>query len=275
MRLFLIIIFLISRIYLCAQEPKIIFANENDAVALFFPNTINQALTGSENFTFSYNRDSPQHIGVVQGVRGLKSNLLVMVENGDVYSYRLVYRKALDTLNYFIKAKERIGNEAPLRQLSQMKAPPKIMSDVNYNIGKIDSMQNRREYFKKLSVFHLSHNDNLLKKRRKQGLVIVLKDLIYNRTEVYALFEIRNRSGIDFGVDYLKIFKINGNVQRKSSYQKLPLYQLYEENFPKMVRDGKCASFAVVLPKFTLGDSEKLMIELKELRGSRNVLLYY
>lgn len=67
-----------------AQNLKTIFTNENDAVALFFPNAIGQALTGSENFTFSYNRDSPQHVGIVQGFNGNKSNLLVITENGDI-----------------------------------------------------------------------------------------------------------------------------------------------------------------------------------------------
>ena len=102
MRLFLTAVFLVIHTGTYAQKPRTIFTNEKDAVALFFPNTISQALTGSENFTFSYNRDSPQHVGIVQGIRGDKSNLLVITENGDVYSYRLAYSKVLDTLNYFV-----------------------------------------------------------------------------------------------------------------------------------------------------------------------------
>ncbi len=70
MRVFLTFIILVVHTGNYAQEPRTIFANDKDAVALFFPNTISQALTGSENFTFSYNRDSPQHVGIVQGVRG-------------------------------------------------------------------------------------------------------------------------------------------------------------------------------------------------------------
>ena len=106
-------------------------------------------------------------------------------------------------------------------------------------------------------------------------MILRLRDLVYDRTEVYALIEISNRSGIDFEVDYLKVFKVNGNNRRKSSYQKLPLDILYRKNFPDKVKDGEIASFVVVLPKFTLGDSEKLMLELKELHGSRNIRLFY
>ncbi|SDF00190.1 protein of unknown function [Pricia antarctica] len=275
MKLFLIAILLVIHTGMNAQNLRTIFTNERDAVALFFPNTIRQGLTGSESFTFSYNRENPQHVGIVQGVKGDRSNLLVITENGDVFSYRLVYRKVLDTLNYFVAGTERIGNEAPASIFSGIDSISKVGSTKKPDPGKVDSLRYRKEHFRKFSSFHLKHNDNLLKKRRKQGLVLRLKDLIYDRTEVYALVEIGNRSGIDLETDYLKVFKVHGNNRRKSSYQKLPLDILYRHNFPDKVRDGESASFVVVLPKFTLGDSEKLMLELSELHGSRNIRLFY
>lgn len=275
MRLFLTAALLVIHTGTYAQKPRTIFTNEKDAVALFFPNTIGQALTGSENFTFSYNRDSPQHIGIVQGIRGDKSNLLVITENGDVYSYRLAYRKVLDTLNYFVAETERIGIEGPARTSMQVDSLIKMNTPILPHLTEVDSLKYREEYFEKISSYHLGQNTDLLKQRRKQGIILRLRDLIYDRTEVYALIEISNRSGIDFEVDYLKVFKANGNNRRKSSYQKLPLDILYRKNFPDKVKDGDNVSFVVVLPKFTLGDSEKLMLELKELHGSRNIRLFY
>ena len=40
---------------------------------------------------------------------------------------------------------------------------------------------------------------------------------------------------------------------------------------PKSIVKGKSQRLVYVLPKFVLGDNEKLMIELKELKGSRKV----
>jgi len=211
----------------------------------------------------------------VQGIRGDRSNLLVIAENGDVYSYRLAYRKVLDTLNYFVSETERIGSEAPAHIFSGMDSLPKIDTPIYPDPRKVDLLQFRKEYFKKFSSYHLGQNTDLLKQRRKQGMILRLRDLIYDRTEVYALIEIKNRSGIDFELDYLKIFKINGNRRRKSSYQKLPFKPLHTERFPSMVKDKDKTSFVVVIPKFTLGDSEKLLLELKEFRGNRIVRLFY
>ncbi len=138
---------------------------------------------------------------------------------------------------------------------------------------KFDSLQNRNGYFQKFGTYHLKRNQNSLKKKRKNGIILQLKDLIYDQSEVYALFEIKNRSGIDFEVDYLKIFKENGNNRRKASYQKLLLLPLYQHNFPSMVKDGQASTFTVVLPKFTLGDSERILVELKERNGNRVIIL--
>lgn len=101
---------------------------------------------------------------------------------------------------------ERIGNEAPVRIFSGMDSLPKTGSPKKPAPTKVDTLRYRKQYFKKFSSYHLRHNDNLLKKRRKRGLVLRLRDLVYDRTEVYALIEIRNRSGIDFEVELPQSF---------------------------------------------------------------------
>ncbi len=133
----------------------------------------------------------------------------------------------------------------------------------------------RAQYFEKFSSYHLKHNRNSLKKRRKNGVVLQLKDLVYDRTEVYAILEIKNRSTIDFEVDYLKIFKVNGNNRKRSSFQKVEMKPIYRHNPPKIIEEGESRSFALTVPKFTFGDKEKLLLELKEYRGNRLLQLIH
>jgi len=270
--LYIFSILLLSQ--LNAQQLKTVYANESKVVALFFPDEIRQAVVGSPNFTFSYNKENPQQVGLLQGVRGSESNLLVITAADEVFSYVLKYRKALDTLSYFVKRKERIGFEksaiiSPIKNdmLTKIDSTPT-------NFHKIDSM-NRLGYFEKFSKYHLKHNRNSLKKKRKQGIVLKLKNLIYNQKEVYALIEIKNKSKINFAVDYLKIFKVNGNSRRKSSYQKVELKPVYSHKLPKKIGVGERRDFVMVVPKYTLGDNEKIKLELKEYRGSRIVQLVY
>lgn len=274
MKTIVIIISIFSLGQLNSQGLKTIYTNENKAVALFFPDEIQQAVVGSPNFTFSYNKEKSQHIGLLQGVKGNESNLLVITTSDEVFSYVLKYRKALDTLTYFIPRKERIGLEKPI-----------IISPINNTVSiKIDSpptkspqtdSQNRSEYFKKFSEFHLRHNLNRLQRKWKNGIILLLKEMIYDRTEVYAIIEIKNKSGIDFEMDYLKLFKVHGNKRKKSSYQKIELKPIYKHNLPKIIKEGESRNFVLTVPKFTFGDEEKLLLELKEYRGGRLLQLLH
>ncbi len=270
-------LFIISMLFLGvinAQELKTLFTNENNAVALFFPDEIQQAVVGSPNFTFSYNKENPQHVGLLQGVKGTDSNLLVITSSDEVFSYILKYRKSLDTLTHFVGKQERIGLEKSV-SITALKNRMLVKTNPVFSQpSKVDSNY-RVQYFEKFSSYHLKHNQNSLKKKRKKGVVMCLKDLVYDRTEVYAIIEIKNRSKIDFEIDYLKMFKVNGNRRRKSSYQKIEMKPIYRHNPPKIIEEGESRTFVLTTPKFTFGDKEKLLLELKETRGNRLLQLVY
>ena len=68
-----------------------IFANEQLTVSLFFPDPIRQGVTGSSNYAFSFNRERAQYFGLLQATPGDESNLLVVTQDGGVYSYLLRY----------------------------------------------------------------------------------------------------------------------------------------------------------------------------------------
>ncbi|WP_209403697.1 DUF4138 domain-containing protein [Pseudozobellia sp. WGM2] len=271
------ILFLFSILILgqsSAQELRTISTNEREVVALFFPNEIRQAVVGSPNFTFSYYKENPQHVGLLQGVKGHESNLLVITATDEVYAYKLKYLNDVDTLNYFVHRNESIGFESPLFPAPVQQSASLLKDSVKMKTPRND-FPNRLEYFKKFSEFHLKHNRNSLKRKVKKGVVLHLRDLIYDRTEVYVFIEIKNRSGIDFEMDYLKVFKVNGNKRKKSSYQKIEIGPIYEHNLPKLIKGGERQSFVLTVPKFTFGDQEKLLLELKEHRGNRILQLFY
>src|SRR5690606_5862133 len=85
-----------------AQKPlDTIYANDKKNVALFFPESIVQGITGASHFVFSYNREKEQYFGLLQAQPGEESNLLVVTDGGAVYSYILKYADTLPELNYF------------------------------------------------------------------------------------------------------------------------------------------------------------------------------
>nr|WP_317129641.1 DUF4138 domain-containing protein [Aureibaculum algae] len=198
---------------------------------------------------------------MLQAKPGEESNLLTVTKDGQVYSYILKYSKELPKLNYFIHENESIGSE----QSESIKQKP-IVESLNEDANRIIHFQKISEYLWRTRV------ESLATKRQK-GMKISLQKMVYDASEVYLVLEIKNKSGIDFEVDYLKVYRTNGNEKRKASYQSLEQEVLYQHNMPQSVSDAKSERFIYVLPKFVLGNNEKLMLELKELKGSRKVVL--
>ncbi len=253
----IITITLFTNLIVAQQTLDTIYANDKKNVALFFPEPIRQGITGTSNFVFTYNREKEQYFGLLQATPGTESNLLAVTKNGQVYSYILKYKEQLPKLNYFISLKESIGSEQPVI----LKQKPIYQSP------------NRIDYFKKFSNHLLKSNSGSITTKRRKGIKLQLQKMVYNASEVYLVLGIKNKSKIDFEIDYLNVYRVNGNKKRKASYQKLLVQPVYKHEMPNTIKVSKSRRFVYVLPKFVLGDNEKLEIEVKELKGSRKIVL--
>lgn len=262
-------IFICSICNISAQSIKpldTIFANEQKAVALFFPSPIQQGITGSTNYVFSFNREKQQRFGLLQASPGAESNLLVIGTNGQVFSYILRYGKKLSQLNYFITEKESIGNESGQTSLRFQE---------NETVTALDSVMESSEdkELKKLCGQLLKTPRPFNQIKQSNGVVLKMTNSMYYGNQVFVVFEIQNRSDIDFEINTLELYRVNGTKKRKASYQEVPLKSVYQFKRPTKVSSGSTLQFVHVYPKFTLGKNERLKVALDELKGGRNLRL--
>lgn len=245
-----------------------LFANESHTMTLFFPSPIRQAITGNDSFTFSYNRENGQHFGLLQANKGNASNLLVITQDGRVYSFQLEYRKQLPESYRFVQIMESIGRETQMIVL-----PSAVPKETLSGPSAIVPENGNLELMKKGAEYLLNKKSKPLRTKRKEGLVLRLKEMFYHGDKVYVELGIRNNSGIDFEVDVLEVYKVNGRKGRRSSHQKVPLAPIFKHDQPTIVRSGHRHAFVYVLSKFTLGSSERLLLELHEKKGNRMLRL--
>lgn len=246
---------------LAQQKLDTIYANDQKNVALFFPDPVRQGITGAAHFVFTYNREKEQYFGLIQAKPGKESNLLVITGDGKVYSYILKHNDSLPKLNYFIAESESIGNEAP------------SIVDATPNMDPVSKTEKRLLYFENFSRYLLKLRPENLRVKRKKGLKVQLQRIVHQNSEVYLVIEVTNNSEVDFEIDYLNVYRVNGNKKRKASYQRLQQEVIYRYKMPKAIAVGDTQKFVCVLSKFVLGDGEKLMLELNELKGNRKVIL--
>lgn len=251
-------------ISLWAQRDTL-YVNDTHNLALLFPSPIERAITGHPDFSFGFDGEGRMRLGLLQGHPGRDSNLLVLTRDGSIYSYALAYRKVLKKGHRFIGEGERIGRfpgEKPLDSLrlktgESFKAPSEL----------------ERLHFEKGSLYFLGKGrKGKGKTMRKGGVRLRIWEPAYFGTETYVVMELENCSKIDFEVDDVSLYRVQGKPGKSASYQKLELLPLYKHQMPSVVRVGRSSSFAFVLPKFTLRDGERLRVEVLEKRGSRGLV---
>jgi len=262
---------------LTAQEIKVqnpvldtIYANDHKNVALFFPEPIRQGITGSENFVFTYNRETQQHLGLLQAKPGRDSNLLVISNSGLVFSYIVSYSKKLEKLNYFIEESGNIGNEDPgfrKGMTEELKADEAILTSHKLILEKEAEYKNFSSY--------LLRSKQKIKPllKIKEEISLKVKNIVFQNEELYFVIEIKNKSSIDYEVNYLNISVETRQKGKKKSIQKLTQEPIFKFREPTNIPRGKTSRFVYVLSKFSIAKDKVVIIDLKEQNGERDLKL--
>lgn len=239
-----------------------IYANDTKNVALFFPEPIRQGITGSDNFVFTYNREKERYFGLLQAKPGKESNLLVINRNGSIFSYIVRYKKQLSKLNYFIPLSNSIGNEKP------------IITDSIQVVTSEKSIDNRTYYYQKFCSYLLDRNQRIGRiKKRNEGIVLSVENIVFDKEELYFVIQIENNSTLDYDLNFLNLSIETRQKGKKKSLQSLYQEPIYKHNLPSKITEGKMIKFVYVLPKFSLSNDRRAILELNEKDGERNIEL--
>ncbi|MFD2586075.1 DUF4138 domain-containing protein [Croceitalea marina] len=236
-----------------------LYANAHQVLSLSFESPIDKGITGSEHFTFGFNREIAENLGLLQAQKGRESNLLVRTLDGNLYGFILAYRDTLSELHHFISTDQQI--KKPLQkdgtgtlEKDTIRIPPDPKPDYAQNCQKLLERQG--------SFHHI---------KRQKGLRIRMAESLYHGDKVYVVYELKNRSAIPYELGQLQLLKVLGTQKRKASYQELPISPLYFHQMPKVIGSGAKLRFVVVYPKFTLNAEERLQLKVLETHGSRNL----
>ena len=238
-----------------------IYANEHKNVALFFPSPIRQGVVGSENFVFSFNRDLPQYFGLLQAKPGRESNLLVVTTDGTVYSYIIKYKAQISNVNYFIEKQHSIGQEASKRDtLTSINLKPAAAITLSHFKAFSTTLLKRKR--------HLGHLS-----KRKYGIKLNTENIVFDQEQLYFVFEVENKSGLDYDVEFLEIAVQSRAKGKRKSSQRIVKQPLYKHKLPCKVKKGERAQFVYVLSKFSLNNNSRVIVKLQEKNGERDLEL--
>ena len=199
---------------------------------------------------------------MLQAKSGKESNLLVINRNGSIFSYIVKYKKQLSKLNYFIPLSNSIGNEKP------------IVTDSIKAESSEKSIDNRTYYYQKFCSYLLNRNQRIGRiKKRSEGIVLSIDNIVFDKEELYFVIQVENNSTLDYDLNFLNLSIETRQKGKKKSLQRLYQKPIYKQHLPLKITEGKMVRLVYVMPKFSLSNDRRAILELNEKDGERNIKL--
>ncbi|HUI33495.1 MAG TPA: DUF4138 domain-containing protein, partial [Dysgonamonadaceae bacterium] len=193
---------------------------------------------------------------------GKESNLLVINSDGSIFSYIVSYKASLSKLNYFIPRSSSIGNERPRRKDSITVASEEI------------KINNKDFYYQKFCSYLLEKKQRIGSiKKESKDLVLSVENIVFDSEELYFVIQIRNNSTLDYDVNFLNLSTITRQKGKKRSLQKLYHEPLFRHRMPSKIAKNETVRLVYVLPKFSLSNQRRAVLELNEKDGERHIAL--
>lgn len=105
---------------------------------------------------------------------------------------------------------------------------------------------------------------------KRFGVRFLLKGLYTHGDLLYFHTEVRNATHVPFDVDFVTFKIVDKKIVRRTAMQEQVIYPLRAFNYVIRVEGKKDERTVFALPKFTIPDDKKLVVEMYEKQGGRH-----
>lgn len=134
----------------------------------------------------------------------------------------------------------------------------------------------KEEYMRKKSAYQIigkpyykGNSTTVMNKK----IELYLMDIVYDRNELYFVIELKNKSGIDYDINFINFAVDLRKKNKKSSTQQITKEPLYVYKEATTVPRKDKLRTVIVFDKFSIADTKVFSIEVNEKKGERNLFL--
>lgn len=230
-------------------------------VHVIFPAAVRYVDLGSPNLIAGKADGAENVIRVKATVRDFRAetNMSVITEDGSFYTFNVRYAAEPLLLNVemcdFIHDGESANrpNNAMEVYLTELGSESPLLVRL---IMKSIHKQDKRE------VKHIGC--------KRFGVQYFLKGIYTHNGLLYFHTQLRNGSNVPFDVDFITFKIVDKKVAKRTAMQEQVIYPLRAFNYVTRVDGKKNERTVFALPKFTIPDGKKLVVEMYEKQGGRH-----
>lgn len=230
-------------------------------VHIIFPSPIKYVDLGSTNL-IAGKADAAENVIRVKATKKHfrdETNMSVITEDGNFYTFNVKYADEPLLLNVemcdFIHDGETVNRpnnamEIYLQELGN--ESPRLVHLIMKSVHKQD----------KRRIKHIGC--------KRFGVQFLLKGLYAHNDLLYFHVQVKNETNVPFDVDFVTFKVVDKKVVKRTAMQEQVIYPLRAFNYVTRVdgKDSECTVYA--LPKFTIPEDKKLIVEMYEKQGGRH-----
>ena len=241
-------------------EPYQMQVTYDKTTHLIFPTAIRYVDLGSEYLIAGKAEDAENVLRVKASVKDFETetNFSVITNDGRFYSFNVYYSAYPEALSYDL--------------LTMQKAVDKE----NGNDVLFEELGNNSPSLSGLLLETIYKKDQRIVKHigaKSFGIQFILKGIYIHNGKYYFHTELRNRTNVPFGIDFIDFKVVDKKVAKRTVVQERPMIPLRTYK-PLNEIGGKAIEQNVfLLDQFTIADGKVLLIEIFEKNGGRHQTL--
>lgn len=221
---------------------------------LVFPYAITTVDRGSQAVLAQKAKGTGNVLQVKAGSRGFpETNLTVITADGKLYSFLVNYADHPEVLNLKFEGKQEKKKHTATVFFSSGKNAAKITAYAKRAYGHRETVRGGHD--------------------KKQDVDLRLTGLFIHEEVMYYRLEIENRSAINYTLGQLRFFIRDKRNAKRTASQEIAVSQLFVYNNTRTVKGGRKHTLVVAVPKFTIPDKKRFVIQLIEKNGGRQLEL--
>jgi conjugative transposon TraN protein len=241
-------------------EPYRLDVTYNKTCHLIFPVAIRYTDLGSNYLIAEKAEDAQNVLRIKAAVKDFtgETNFSVITEDGQFYSFNVIYNADPFTLSYDLKKMKNDVERGDGRnvQFEELGFNPPSLTEV---VLKTIYQRNKRY------VRHIA--------ARSYGIQSILKGIYVHNGKFYFHFEAKNTSNVPFVVDFCTYKIVDKQIAKRTASQEKQLVPIRQYPGLEVISDNSIAGNVILLDQFTITDEQVLRIEIFERNGARNQVM--
>ena len=241
-------------------EPYQMQVTYDKTTHLIFPTAIRYVDLGSEYLIAGKAEDAENVLRVKASVKDFvpETNFSVITNDGRFYSFNVYYSTYPEALSYDLLTMQKAVNKE------------------NGNDVLFEKLGNNSPSLAGLLLETIYKKDQRIVKHigaKSFGIQFILKGIYIHNGKYYFHTELRNRTNVPFGIDFINFKVVDKKVANRTVVQERPMIPLRTYK-PLNEIGGKAIEQNVfLLDQFTIADDKVLLIEIFEKNGGRHQTL--